>query len=235
MKYGALILGVMLGAGAFASEPLEKFASPIMDLHVKSSVESRDMEALKKISNEFAQSYRFAGSEMYYKEPGKLKIISKAGFLDVSYVINGNTKGYKAVGIHKSIDITHSPGQRQGASAVGLLTPSFLDTMNISSKGSAKIDGREALVYEAHYKEEPGGAYYKFFVDPSRKYVVRQEQYHGDGRPKMTTRFLNPVNQKGIWLPTRTEVLNGEGKRGAVTKMQILGINTGLSDSLFAL
>ena len=235
MKYGAIVLAVILSAGAFASQPLEKYASSIKDIHVKSSVESRNLDALKKISNEFAQSYRFAGSEMYYKEPGKLKIISKAGLLDVSYIINGNTKVLQAVGIHKTIDITHSPGQRQGASAVGLLTLSFLDAMNISSKGSTKIDGHEALVYEAHYKEEPGGAYYKFFVDPARKYTVRQEQYHGDGRPKMTTRFLNPVNQKGIWVPTKTEVLNGEGTPGAVTKMQIVGINTGLPDSLFAL
>ena len=235
MKYGTMILAVILSAGAFASEPLQKYASPIKDIHVKSSVERRDMDALKKISNEFAQSYRFAGSEMYYKEPGKLKIISKAGLLDVSYVINGNTKVVRAIGIHKTIDITHSPGQLQGAFVVGLLTPSWLDLMNITSKGSAKIDGRNTLVYEAHFIEEPRGAYYKFFVDPARKYVVRQEQFYGEGRLKMTTRFLNPVNQKGFWLPTKTEVLNAEGKLGAVTKMQILGINTGLPDSLFAL
>jgi hypothetical protein len=231
----ALIVSTMVGLAANGAEPISRYASPVKDIHVKSTVESRDMDVLKGISTEFAQSYRFSSSEFFYKEPSMLKLISKAGVLNVTYTINGNQKSVKAGWVHKDIDITHTPGQRQSATTVGLLTPSWLALMDVTSKGTAKLDGRDALIYVAHYKEEPKLTYYHFYVDPARKMILRQESYNGERQLKMSFRFSEPVLRRGIWVPTKTEVFNAEGKLGAVTRMQILGVNVGLADSVFAL
>lgn len=235
MRLFALAAFALLTNAAYSADPITKYASPVADLHVKSSVESRNMDALKVISTEFAQAYRVAGSDIYYKEPGKLKVVSRAGLIDVTYKINGNSKTVQAGLLHRTIDITHSPGQRQGAMSVGLLTPSWLSLVNSSSQGVAKVDGQKLVVFESHYIEEPGGTYYKFFIDPVRKYIARQEQYHGDGKLKMSIRFAAPVKVNGVWVPTRTIVTNGQGQQGAVTRLSVVSVNTGLADREFAL
>lgn len=235
MRLPALIALAAVVVGSRAAVPITKFASPVMDFHVRTAVEARDMDALKVISPEFAQSYRFSGSEIYYKEPGKLKVVSKAGLIDVTYKINGNSKAVQAGLIHKTIDITHSPGQRQGAMSVGLLTPSWLSLVSATLSGTSKVDGISTVVFEAHYNEEPGGTYYKFYIDPARKFTCRQEQFHGDGKLKLTTRFLEPVKINGVWIPTKTIVSNAAGKQGAVTKLNVISVNSGLSDKDFEL
>jgi outer membrane murein-binding lipoprotein Lpp len=235
MKLLAIAGAALLISGAMAGEPISKYASTVADIHVKTSVLSRNMDALRQISNEFAQSYRFAASEVFYKEPNKLKLVSRAGLIDVTYKINGNTKTVKAGLIHKTIDITHSPGQRQGAMSVGLLTPSWLSLVNSVAKGNAKVNGQTTVKFEAHYIEEPRGTYYTFFIDPVRKYIVRQEQYHGDGKLKMTIHFSDPVKINGVWVPTKTVVVNAQGQQGAETRISIVSVNSGLSDKQFEL
>ena len=220
---------------ARAERPLVEYSSPLKDITLKSSVVKRDMDLLKKISPEFAQSYRVANSTMWYKEPNKLLLISKAGLLNVVYKINGNTKTLKAGFFTKRWDVTHTPAERQTALTVGLITPAWVDLVDVTYKGKQKVDGRDVEVYQAKYREGNPLTFYRLYVDPQRKVLLRLDQCWPGGNLKVAYRFLDPASTKGVWVPTRIEVLTPEGKQGALTKIYEVKVNTGLSDDLFAL
>lgn len=232
---------VLLGALAASVAPsraaatLSDCASPLQDIRVESKIVSREMDALKKISTEFAQSYRFASSTFYYKEPNKLRVDSKAGLVTVRYVINGNSKVVKAGVINKRTDISRNPGQRQTPLTVGLVIPAWVSLLNADYQGERTINGTKTSVFQVHHKLEPKGSYFKLYMDAARKYVVRSETYHGNGRLKVTMDFQEPKSFGGVWAPTRAKVYNPQGELGAVTELTKIRVNTGLADSLFAL
>ncbi len=232
MFLGALAASVMPSRAAVT---LSECVSPIRDIRVESKIVSRDMDALKKISTEFAQSYRFATSTFSYKEPNKLRVDSKAGVVNVRYVINGNSKVVKAGVINKRTDISKNPGQRQTPLTVGLVVPAWVSLLDSDYQGERTIHGTKTSVFEVRHKLEPKGSYYKLYMDASRKYVVRSETYHGSGRLKVTMDFQEPKQFDGIWVPTRAKVHNPQGELGAVTNLTNIRVNTGLADSLFAL
>jgi outer membrane lipoprotein-sorting protein len=223
------------GLAAHAAVTLEEYATPIKDVTCQSVIVSRDMDALKKISNEFAQSYRFAESTMYYKEPHKFRVDSKAGIVGVKYVINGNRKVLKAGVINKRWDISKDPGQRQSAITIGLVTAGWAGLLDNSYLGDKTINGTRTVLFESHFKGQPTGSYYKLYIDPERRYVVRSEQFHGDGKLKVSMNFLNPKKVNGHWVPTQTKVYNPQGQLGAVTELRNVRVNSGLDDDLFAL
>ncbi|HEY3268615.1 MAG TPA: outer membrane lipoprotein-sorting protein [Armatimonadota bacterium] len=220
---------------ARAAKPLMDYASPVRDITLKSNIVKRDMDLLKTISTEFAQSYRVAASELWYKEPNKLLLISKAGLMDVVYKINGNAKTVKAGFLNKRWDVTHAPGQRQTALTVGLMTPAWVDLVNATYYGAAKVDGRPAVIYDARFKESDPRTWYRLYIDSERKIVLKQEQRIRDGSLKVTLHYMDPVRRNGVWAPTQIEVVTPDGKQGALTKMDGIRINTGLSDDLFKL
>lgn len=231
----AIVLAAMAATASAQSVTLTDYASPVRDIKADSKVVSRNMDALKKISGEFAQSYRFATSTFYYKEPNKMRLDSKAGVVSVRYVINGNAKTVKAGAINKRTDITNDPGKRQTALTVGLVTPAWINLLNATYKGDRTINGVKTAVFEARHKQEPKGSYRILYMDPAKKYVVRAEGFYGNGKPKMTTDFLDPKQFNGVWVPTRTKVYNPQGELGAVTDLLNIRVNSGLADSLFVL
>jgi len=231
----ALLLAAAATAASAGAQSLMDYAAPVRDIALKSVVVERDMAALKKISNEFAQSYRFASSQLYMKEPDKFRVDSKAGLVGVKYVINGNAKVLKAGVINKRWDITNEPGQRQGGLTIGVLTPSFVHLVNATAKGEQTVSGRKALVFDTHFKGKGKASWYRLFVDPEKHYILRFEQYKPDNSLKDTIVFSEPTRVNGIWVPTRTKVFNAQGQQGAVTRMENIRVNAGLSDSLFAL
>lgn len=241
MKYRMTTAAVLATAGVLwvapgrAARPVAEYASPVRDVTLTSAVVQRNMDALKKISNEFAQSYRFASSTMYLKEPDKFRVDSKAGVISVKYVINGNAKVLKAGVINKRWDIAKEPGQRQGGLTIGLLTPSFLDLVDATSIGERTVSGRKAEAFDMRFKGKSGGSWYRLFLHPSDRYVLRMEQYKGDNSLKDTIVFSEPKKINGVWIPTQTKVFNPQGELGATTKMENIRVNTGLADSLFAL
>lgn len=230
-----LAAAALTAAPGHAARPLMDFTSPVKDLTLTSKVEQRDMDALKQISNEFAQSYRFASSTMYMKEPDKFRVDSKAGVVHVRYVINGNAKVLKAGIINKRWDIANEPGQRQGGLTVGLLTPSFVNLVDATPKGTRTISGRTAEVFDTRFKGKGRSSWHRLFMDPDQRYILRVEQYKPDNSLKDTIVFSDPKKVNGIWIPTRTKVFNPKGQLGAVTRMENIRVDSGLSDSLFSL
>lgn len=226
---------ILLAQPARSAQPLVKYASPVRDISVRNTLVSKDMKELKVISNEYAQGYRVTYTDVWFREPNMLRVSSKAGLISAVSIINGNTKKVSAGPIKKTYDLKKEPRKRQDALTLGLVTPSGLQDFTDRFLRKEKVDGVDVLVYELKYKVQPENSYKVVYYDPKKKVVVRIMNHHGDGRLKFESRFLNPVRVNGIWVPTRTEVYNANGKLGGVTKFENIKVNTGLSDSLFKL
>src|SRR5438874_1494030 len=90
----AVLLGSLITAGAArAEESLGDFDQPALrDFTASTAIVQKNDTVLNKIGRNFAQGYRIRESEIWYKEPSKLRVDAKAGFLSLRYVINGNRK-----------------------------------------------------------------------------------------------------------------------------------------------
>jgi len=231
----ALLALMALALPAWGELPLVKYASPVRDISVRTTLVSTDMKELKVIGTEYAQGYRVTYTDIWFREPNMLRVTSKAGLLSAVSIINGNTKRVSAGPIKKTYDLKKEPRKRQDALVLGLVTPSGLFDYTDKFLRKDKVNGVDVMVYELKHKVKPEDSYKIVFVDPNRKVVVRLMSYQGDGRLKLDSRFLNPVKLNGVWVPTRTEVYNANGKLGGVTKFENIKVNTGLSDSLFKL
>jgi outer membrane lipoprotein-sorting protein len=137
--------------------------------------------------------------------------------------------------INKRWDITGEPGQRQGGLTVGLLTPAWVNLVNVTPKGARTISGHKAIVFDTHFKGKKWASWFRLSMDPQKRYIVRLENFSGNGDLKYTVVFSEPVRVNGAWIPTRSKVFNAQGEQGAITKMDNIKVNAGLADSLFSL
>lgn len=231
----SLLASLILAGGALAAPSLRSYAQPALkDFSAVGEVVTKNDAELRKIEPSYVQSYRFRESLIQYKEPLKLRMDAKAGFLSIRYVINGRRKLTRGLGLNKVKDITGRPGEKQTMLESGILTPAFLDD-HLASRyvGQKTLDGRKVPVFEFWYTDEPNSRRHVVWMDPEKRIVLRHDINHRSGGLKMRFMLKQPVKVSGVWVPTRVEVYNAEGRLAAVTRYTKVKVNTGLSESLF--
>ncbi|MCC7101828.1 MAG: outer membrane lipoprotein-sorting protein [Fimbriimonadaceae bacterium] len=198
------------------------------------------MSELSKISKDFSQSYRFKQSQVWLKEPFKLRMMSEVDDTQVLFVVNGGKRMYKfpRSGVMKTDDISKAPGKRQTALDFGILTPALVnsyfsaDFVRIDrATGDAVFD----LTYVPNLKDS---SRHRVWIDPSTKVVTKREWYaqkRNDGRLMATFIYSSPKKFGNITLATALTVNNSDNKRAGSLTYNNIKVNTGLSDSLFAL
>jgi len=231
------VAGLVLPGGAWAEESLKEYAQPALrDFSATGQIVSKNDAELQKIDKNFAQGYRFRETLIQYKEPMKLRVDSKAGLFSVRYVINGKRKSTQVPGLHinRVRDITGRPGEEQGMLDSGVLTPGFLED-SVASRfvGRQSLDGRTVPVFEFWYTDEPHSRHHFVWIDPEKRVILRHDVHNRSGGVKVRLMLKQPVRVAGVWVPTRIEVYNPEGRLAAVTQYKQVKVNTGLSESLF--
>jgi hypothetical protein len=233
----ALLASIILASSAQAEPSLRDYAQPALrDFQATGTVLAKNDAELKKIDNSLVQGYRFRESLLQYKEPLKLRVDSKAGLLSVRYVINGKRKATQVPGlrINKVKDITGRPGEEQSMLDSGIITPGFLaDAVASRFVGQQKLDGRQVPVFEFWYTDEPHSRHHFVWMDPAKRIILRHDVHHRSGGLKMRFVHKQPTQVSGVWVPTRLELYNAQGRLAAVTRYAQVKVNTGLSESLF--
>lgn len=233
----ALLLSFFLAGGARAGEALSDYVQPALrDFTATAVIVQKNDAELRKIDKNFAQGYRFRESLIQYKEPMKLRVDTKAGLLSVRYVINGKRKATQVPGLHinRVKDITGRPGEEQGMLDSGILTPGFLaDNVAWRDVGRQTLDGKSVPVFEFWYTDEPHSRHHFVWIDPEKRIILRHDVHNRSGGLKVRYMLKQPTLVAGVWVPTRVEVYNAEGRLAAVTRYTNVKVNTGLSESLF--
>jgi hypothetical protein len=235
----ALLAAVCLGTPAWSQGALSDYAQPaLQDFSATGTILQKNDAELRKIDNSYVQSHRFRESLIRYKEPMKLRVESKAGFLTIRYIINGKKKSTQGLGLRKVKDITGRPGEEQSLFDSGILTPGFLaDGVASRFLGKKPVDekqgGLKVPVFELWFTDEPNSRHHFVWIDPAKRVILRRDIHHRRGGVKMRFLLKEPAKVAGIWVPTRVEVYNAEGRLAGVTKYSNIKINTGLDESLF--
>ena len=234
-----LLGSVIVASAVCAEETLGDFdQSALRDFNASTAIVQKSDAALNRIGGSFAQGYRIRESVIWYKEPSKLRVDARAGFLSVRYVINGNHKATQVPGLHisKVKDISGHPGEAQGMLDSGIITRSFLANA-VASRfvGRRKLEGRAVPVFEFWYTADKVSRHHLLWIDPEKKIILQHDVDDRHGKPWVRYMLKQPIQMAGIWVPTRLEVYSGDGQLAAVTRYTRVKVNSGVSEGLFRL
>ncbi|HEX2999236.1 MAG TPA: outer membrane lipoprotein-sorting protein [Armatimonadota bacterium] len=217
-----------------AEHPIEEvFAPGLKDLTLTAKRKQINLRELNKISRDYANAYRVGDSRIYLKEPGRFRLDAKAGPFKFSYIIVGTRKVTRAPFVNEVREIGVDPGKRQGPLEVGIVTPSLLPGYTVEFVESGKEDERPVYRYRLRYSHDLE-RYDLITVDSERHCLVKRQLYtQMHGKLKMSFAFANPKKVGAVWIPTRIEVRNAEGKLAGVTEQSDIVVNSNLNDDLF--
>jgi len=223
----------VLAAGVQTYDSGDIVQSAFKDAKFTARVVKGDQKELKKINDEFGQSYRFTTTNAWVKEPFMLKMEAKVEDATVSYIVNGTMKAYK-LGRSATIkdNVANSPGKRQTIFEFGILTPALF--RDLFDAKFVRVDRDGALVFDCTYKSKfDDTSRHRIWVDKDKRLVLRRVWYGQEGQQRATFIYENPTQQKGVWFPTRCTVKNNDDKVAGVTEYQKMTINGGIADSIF--
>jgi len=215
--------------------PIESLVPPgLKDLTSTVVVAKANIDALTKVSPDFANSYRLKTMHLTYKEPGMMRMEGKAGPLSIVYILNGDRKGWKVGMIKGSKDVKKSPAQKQGLMDFGLLTKAQLADFNSTYLRTEKVRGITTYVYELQFKEPTENLKRILWVDPAKHVIVRRENLDRAGKLKMVYEFESPKRiGDDVWVPTVIKVYNAAGELGAVSNLVATRLNSGIPSDMF--
>jgi hypothetical protein len=196
--------------------------------------QTANQRELEKINKDFANSYRIKQMTARYKEPTKMRLESKVGVVNVVYIINGNRKHVSAGPIKNTDDISNAPGKRQTLMDFGILTSGFMKLVHARFLRYDMVGGVRSPVFELTWANSDDTSKHHVWMDGKTRTIVKRQWYNQQGKLMATFYYKNPVEAApGVWVPTRVEVYNAEGKLGGVTTYVDLYVNEDLPDSLF--
>lgn len=206
----------------------------LRDLRGTVRQQTANQRELEKINKDFANSYRIKQMTARYKEPSMMRLESKVGVVSVVYIINGNRKHVSAGPIKTTDDISNAPGKRQSLMDFGILTPSFMRLVNAKFLRYDHEGGVRYPVFELTWANSDDTSKHIVWMDGKTRTIVKRQWYNQLGKLMAIFYYKNPVEvAPGVWVPTRVEVYNSEGKLGGVTTYTDLRVNEGLPDALF--
>lgn len=192
-----------------------------------------DQKELKKINDEFGQSYRFSTTTAWVKEPFMLKMEAKVEDATVSYIVNGTMKAYK-LGRTATVkdNVAKAPGKRQTIFEFGILTPALFKDLYVAK--FVRVDREGELVFDCTYLAKfDDTTRHRIWVDKDKRIVTKRVWYGQEGQQRATFIYEAPKQLKGVWFPTKCTVKNNDDKVAGVTEYQQMTINSGLADSIF--
>ena len=221
---------------------LADLTTNITDLQATMHMQKCDKNEMEKIGGDFARSYQFQGLlravTLEYKQPDKLRLSGKGLLGKASIIMNGPLRCIRVPTQAKKVeDLTDTPGKRQSILEYGgLLAPETLTFMQGKFAREETLDGQPTSVFDLTYRGAATGSHYRVWFDTKTRLTVKREWYGLEGKLKATFYYQNPKEvANGIWLPTQVEVKNAEGVSAAITTLDDMKVNQGLSDDLFTI
>ncbi len=223
---------------AHAQKELKELTQPeVRDLYAEINVISKDDGALRKISKTYVDAMAMTQQEIWCREPGQVRLQGKRGLFTARFITNGNRKLIEVptIRFREVEDITDAPGKGDSISDLGMLTTSWVNSVNSRWIRTEPRDGKTLQVFEFFHPRD-AGLRHTIFVDPATRTVV-EHIVHNRGRRstgfKKRIVYSDVKTYGGVSVPTRAVLYNGEGKQAAVMSYEKIKINQGVAESLF--
>jgi outer membrane lipoprotein-sorting protein len=175
----------------------------------------------------------FREAQVFYVRPDKFRAEGKAKGVDVSYVLNGNTKQVLAPSmmLKKTDDLTNERSRKQTTLDLGFASDTLWRDFNVKivsqSGGQIKIrltpKGDDAKRHEI------------VTLDAKTLKVLVRERYKGDGKLKSRNVYSAHKTFGKVPIATMVKVNSADGGSAGSIEMKNIKINTELSPTLFAI
>ncbi len=227
------VVTLMLTGMARATEPTaeEIWTDKIKDMSAQLNIQETDRAELKKIGGSFATTYSGRRMEMYYQFPNKARFEGKISGFSGKMIYNGDKKSFNVIGISKTLDTRGQPGQKQSLLDLGIFSRDWLLT-----DWEAKYQKAEGnlRVFKLVQRDSTNGSHEIVWVNPKTSIIEKRISYNGDNVFQKEIHNINVKQIKpGIWIPTRIEIYNREGKMGVAQSIDNIKINEGVDGRLF--
>ena len=222
----------MLVAQGSEHSIMDYVQSNLKDFSVTARVLSVDQRELKKIKKDYAQNYTFDKSQVYFKDPFKLRVDSTIEDTTVSLTYNEFKMKIKAPGVSSRQDLTQEPLRRETVMDFGVLVPSLFQ--GCYNARFVRVDRETGHpVFDITFVDKSEGARYRIWIDPVHKVLTKREWYNRYGSQLATFYYENPKESNGVWIPSKISVWNVDNKMGGATSYDSIKVNSGLADTLF--
>lgn len=192
-----------------------------------------NFEELGKIGGAFATSYRIPRYRFTYKFPNRLRVDGSAGPLSATLLYVDNKKTVRIPLSTTTKDTTGKPGQKQSLMDVGIFSRDWL-ALDYDAVYQRREKG--LIVFRLNQRLTDNPSHEIVWVNPRTSITERRISIDGKGALVKEIRYMAPREvAKGIWIPTRVEIYNQFGKRGAVQEVEEIVVNQGVPDSEFVL
>lgn len=211
------------------------------DAQFVAKVGTANFTELKKINQDFSQSYRFKSSQVWLKEPFMLKMVSTVEDTQITFLVSGGMK-YTRIprsNINLKENVSKAPGKRQTPFDFGILAPSLVREL-FDAKFVRLDRATNDVVFDLTYKPAlKDSSRHRVWIDADRKIITKREWYgqlkRSGGRLMATFVYDNPKQEGGMIINTKVTVYNAENKMGGSVSYDDMKINRGISDSVFVL
>jgi hypothetical protein len=206
----------MFGPKASEADPnIYDYAVPssIHSIVAKAKTVWADFDQLKKISSDFADSYRLKEATYIYTAPDRLEYRAHIGLITVTYVTTNTERTVSGSIFHSTQNISKDVTKRNTLAALGLLPRNFLDTMRISYIDNELINGTPTQAFLMRYvSDQPTDKRrFEFWIDPAKHYIVQKRVWGGDGKQHETIAYSKPQEvMPGFWMPTIAQAYTPE-------------------------
>ncbi|HVT14490.1 MAG TPA: outer membrane lipoprotein-sorting protein [Fimbriimonadaceae bacterium] len=228
------ILALTALTAVFQGPGIDQYTQPIKDIAFTVDVKTGNQMALRKISGDFGEGYRFEHVSFKIKDSFQIRGETKVDDTSVLMLMNNGIRIFRAPGKGGfKMDVRKKPGQRQTIFEFGIVTPDLFDDFMVSRFVRNDRATGEA-VFDINFNPRFGDkTRYRVWIDPARKFTAKKEWYGQDGNLKATFLFTNPEKVGSFWVPTVATVMNSEGTTAGVLSYGHFRINAGMDDSIF--
>ncbi|MCC6483655.1 MAG: outer membrane lipoprotein-sorting protein [Armatimonadetes bacterium] len=202
------------------------------DIQADVNIAYSNQTELAKIGKDFGQAYRFKNSRMMFETPNKFKMTARAGLVNVSYIVTGNTKKIRAGIINKTEDISKEPHKRQTILDAGLANDSLWSSYNVEQVSKSAWDKQPALKVQLSLSNSPQKKQY-IYLNPKDFRLLAREKREANGSLIARYVYSKFKEYAGVWIPTEIRVYNGAGKLGGTSVYSNIKVNKGIPDSEF--
>ena len=202
------------------------------DLRLDVEITQQDQKELATISDDFGKAYEFKRSKLVFSSPDSFKISAKAGIVNVSYIVSGNTKIVRAGFINKKTDISKTPHKKQIAIDAGILDEAFFRHYTVRDCRKETLDGRSVYKVTAVRSNAPDKPEYTW-VDAGDLRLLKREKREADGSLKARHVYTKHKLVGGIWVPGEMRVYGRNEKLAGTSVYTNARVNTGVEDKEF--
>jgi outer membrane lipoprotein-sorting protein len=220
------------GASRAATPSWETIATDkIKDMTATLVVQDVNRDELRKIGGSFATTYSIKRMNMAYQQPNKARFEARFLGAQVLMVYNGDTKKFHIPGRTETKNIAGQPGQKQTLMDLGIFAKDYLTTDYEAHY--LRTEG-DLQVYKLSQRNTTNTSHEIVWVNPKTSIIEKRQSYNGDNKFIKEIRFTNPAQPRpGIYVPTRIEIYNTEGKMGAAQSIEEIKVNLGVDASQF--